>query len=172
MTHLIIKKRGVSLAETIIYIGSLAILLVAILNGLGTLFVSYKKINSIRSVEQSAISSMDRLTRDIRNSSEIDMINSIFNSNPSDLYIVSNDSVSSSTSRFFVSNGALYVSENSGSPEPLTSKYVQVSNFVLRPISLPDSEAIKIEMTINSVDQVPVEKKFYNTVILRGSYSQ
>lgn len=157
--------KGFSLIETIVYVTIFSILLASVSYSTMILLSSYQKTKVVRRIENSAIASMDRMEKDIRNSTSVDTANSTFNTSSGSLSLISG----STTTKYYLLNNQIYISENGSVLGPITFSNVRVSSLIFNFISTSTSEAIKIEMTITGDSSTPI-KNFYNTAVLRGSY--
>lgn len=165
------KIAGFSLVEEVVYIGLFIILLLAVVNATIVLATTYRNIQAVRNIEISAITSMDRMVKEIRNGTSVNTSQTTWSTNPGSLMINSvNASGTSATVRFYVTNSQLMLEENGVAVGPLTSSAVKVTNLVFRNITTANSSAVKIEMTLQSSSTKPVTKYFYDTSLLRGSY--
>lgn len=163
--------KGFTLVETLAYIGILLILLTAIVQSLVLLTSSYRNIKLVRSIENSAIASLDRMTREIKNATDIVSAESSFNTTLGQLTLQNASSTGSSTVSFFVSNNRVMVSENGVTVGPLSSSNIQVTSLTFRSLATTTASAIKIEMTlVGSTTQTTVTKNFYTTGVIRGTY--
>lgn len=164
---------GTSLVEAMIYIAILVVLFSGIVRGVFMLSNSYRNVKTYRSIESSAVSSMERMVREIRNATDINAGQTSYGISAGSLSLNgTNASGTAYTVRFFASSSRLYLEENSTNVGPLTPSNVIVSNLTFRHFSTSTSEAVKIEMTISSASSSSVyfSKNFYGTAVLRGSY--
>jgi Tfp pilus assembly protein PilW len=169
-------KGGLSLVEIVVYLGIVTILTVAVVNSIIGLVTIYQKIKVVRQLRQSAVVAMDRITREIRNASSVDVGNSVLNTNPGSLQLNTVTPSGTQTVKFTltntgVNNGVIRVLENGVDKGPLTSGRASTTNLIFRQITTPYSQAVKIEMTmVASSSKFIRTAKFYDTIILRGSY--
>jgi Tfp pilus assembly protein PilW len=165
-------SKGFSLVETIIYIFILTLLLVGIVNSTLLLAKSYRSVKAVRSIESSAISAMDRMTREIKDATSINTGASSLNINPGVLSLnATNASGTAEVLRFYVSGGKIMMDRNGVSVGQLTFSDSNITTLVFRSISTSTSEAVKIEMAIQSGTSTSfITKNFYDTAILRSSY--
>lgn len=116
---------------------------------------------------------MERISREIRNASSIDVANSSLGSSPGVLQLNSVDELGNSqTVKFNVSGGELVISYNGVSIGNLLGNNISVSSLIFRRIGTTASgEAVKIELILqdNKSQDLKIEN-FYNTIVLRGSY--
>ena len=159
------KKRGFTLAETIIYMAVLAMFMIAIVQGIMGFLKSYRVIKTLKNIENSAIISMDRMQREIRNATSITAIST--STNPGSFTLSSG----TSTTRFYVSNNQLHLDQNGADIGPLVMQGITTSRFVVSLIATSTRQAVKVEMTLQAVvDGVTKSKNFYGTSIVRGEY--
>lgn len=161
------NNEGYSLVEMVIYIALLAILMIVVVHAVLSIITSYRNIKAVRDLESTAILSMDRMTRTIRNGTRIDMANSTFGANPGILTI----DTGTTTDKFYVSGGELQLDENGAYLGRLSLGDTTIKNLIFRLISTSTSEAVKIELEITSgTGSFSQDFKFYDTAIVRGSY--
>jgi type II secretory pathway pseudopilin PulG len=164
-----INKKGYSLVEALVYVLIFSLIFGSIVTATVLLSTSYRQIKAMRNIESSAISAMNRMSREIKNSVSVDTSATMYNS-PSGVLLL--DTASSTDDvRFHLSNGQVMLQEGSTPTGALTLDSATVSSLVFRPITTENSEAVKIEMTIQAqVKGAIISKNFYNTIVLRGSY--
>lgn len=167
-------KKGFSLIETLVYIGIFSLVSVVAVNLFIMAIDSVAKNRVLQKINTSAEISMERMVREIRGASSIDINESVFGVNPGILQLntIDQESGASTTVKFNVSNNAILITKENFSPQALTVDGVLINSLVFRNISASStSVAVKIEMEIEAswLDYVKSEK-FYDTVILRGSY--
>lgn len=158
--------------ETVVYIALLAVLLLTVVTSILAMGSAVASIKSSRSVTINAVSSLERLSRGIREAKSIDP-SSVFGSNPGRLVLVNENpnTLITSTLTFFISNYRLYAQKSGESAVAITGNDIIVSNLVFREISLNNSAAVKIEMTLRSSSNKNVHSRnYYDTVVLRNSY--
>jgi len=162
--------------EIVVYLGIVTILTVSVVNSIVGLVTIYERIKVVRQLRQSAVVSMDRMTREIRNASSVDVANSVLNANPGTLRLNTVTSAGTQTVTFALIStgpnaGVIRVSENGVDKGPLTSGKASTTNLVFQLITTPNSQAVKIEMTMTaSSSKFLRTANFYDTIILRGSY--
>jgi len=167
-----IKKnnKGYSLVEMVIYISLLSVITIVLVNTVLSFTSSYKELAVLRAIDESAIDVMERLTREIRNSSGVDMVTSSFNSNPGFLTLTTVSGGVLSTQRFYLDDGVVKVDIDGVYLGPLTLSSATITNLVFRKLDNTVSSAIKIEMTISAtVGEITKARDFYSTVVMRGS---
>lgn len=166
------KRRGYTLLEAIIYIAILAVLSVIFVNLLLTMVRTYTEFQLARDIASSASLGLERMTREIREASNVDLGLSALGAHPGRLVLnTTDDSGSPTTIDFYLSAGTLMVKEGSGVAASLTTARVNIDNLLFRQINTANSSAIKVELTLSSARGALVRtEKFYNTAVLRGSY--
>ncbi len=172
MTKLMTKK-GFTLVEMLIYIAILTFVSVAITRTLLVASRSWVGISANRNITVSAQSAYEVMTREIRNATSIDQVQSTFGSNPGVLMLNSTDTAGNAqTVKFFVQNGILNIQRGSNSAFPITLSTASTSVFRVYRISTSQSEAVKVELTASStIRNVTRTQDFSGTVILRGTYT-
>jgi hypothetical protein len=171
-----VSNGGYSFVEVIIYLAMLIILLTAIINGTLLLAQSYRSVKVVRDIESSAITSMDRMTREIHDASDINGTLTTYNTNPGSLELDTTDTSGTAiTLRFYALNGKVMMDKNGVTEGQLTESDVHVSSLIFRSITSSSSVAIKIEMTLQGTSTSNgtsslITKNFYDTAVVRGSY--
>ena len=161
-----------TMIEIVIYSVLLAIIVAAVVSLLITLGSTYRSLQSTETIGTSAQTALERMTREIRAATSVDMGQSTLDLSPGQLTLNTlDDSGSATTIQFFVLNGAIRVKEAGVDSGPLTSASVRVSNLIFRRSTTAQSQAVKIELTLESGEGVAFASHlFYATIVLRGSY--
>ncbi len=163
------KHRGFSILEMLIYIAILVLLLAVIMNMVVSVVRSGRIINALRNVENSAVVSLERITRELRQAESINVSLSTLGSNPGRLVLEGTDEAGSPrTVEFYLSLGRLFLKENGVDVGALSQSDAQVSSLIFRRFAGPNAEGIRIEMTLESGTSTHYRsKKFYSSAILR-----
>src|ERR1041385_3348551 len=166
------KTRGMTIVEMLFYIAILVVLTGVTVSTLISLSNIYRNLRSLEAVNESAQSSLERIVRESRGATSIDTTQSTLGSSPGNLFLYSLDQNGATTTvQFYVSNSAIRIKEAGVDAGPLTASNVRVTNLVFRRIATSTSQAVKIEMTLESGTSTNyVSKNFYSTAVLRGSY--
>lgn len=159
------RKKGFSLIETLVYIAivvSMTVLVVSI-------FISTAKAINVltisRNINNSALSSMERLTRDIKEASDIIVASSTLNVHPGVLALQK----SATTTEFYLVGDVLFVKENNIEIGPLTQQGASITNLVFNMLDNGTTKGVKIEMTISdSYKDIVKTKTFYSFAVLRN----
>ncbi len=163
------KKSGYSLVEMLIYVSILAILSGVIVNMLISMTSTYRTVVAIRIAEDSGTSAMERMTRDIRAASSLDLGASDLGTSNGRLSLIATSGAVSTTTLFYLDEGRLKVDINGTFLGPLTLSKGRVTSIVFRHLDNGITSAVKIDMTVEGqVGTVVKTKNFHSTVVLRG----
>lgn len=165
-------NRGFTLVEMVIYIGILVSILLLIVSFIISFGKAYNVLKTTIHINNSAVVSFERMIREIRLASDVDMVASTLGTYPGHLVLITTD-VSSApiTLEFYINSGVLILRQDSVDVGPLTRSDVTVTNLVFRLSDNGTSKAIKIEMTLEStIVSTTKSKNFYGSAVLRGSY--
>jgi prepilin-type N-terminal cleavage/methylation domain-containing protein len=169
------QKNGYTLVELLIVIAISTILVIAVSGATNSLYTTYRNVDSLRQIESASISILDRLTREIKNATSVDMTNSVFDDDTGRISLnISSSTGSITNTRIYASSSRLYVSRNGVQLGPLSPDDVKVSliSYSLISTSTNPATAIRIELVLDSPDssQASWSKSFYGTAIMRGTY--
>lgn len=161
------KKTGFSLIESLIYIAIITIMAVLVVNILLSSAKSYNNLRISRNINNSALTSLERMMREIKASDDIDTSNSVFDVSPGKLIIKN----ATTTLEFYLDGNVLRIKENGINAGALTHNEVSVDNLVFFATDNGTSKGVKIEITLSSSYQnFSKTKKFYSFGVLRNSY--
>lgn len=160
---------GYSLVEIIVYLAIFTALSILVINSFILILSSFNETNANRKLLESGVVSMERMSREIRQAENVDA-----STTSNSLVLVTSYSPTSSTTvKFINENGLLnmYKGNNLVPEGNLLDQNVSLTSLVFRHITTTESEAVKIEMTLeyNNGNSIKSEN-FYNTIILRGGY--
>jgi prepilin-type N-terminal cleavage/methylation domain-containing protein len=159
----IFNKRGFSLFEMLIYISILSIIFLVVVNTTLSFTSSYRTLSALRSADHAAIDSFELMTRDIRSATTIGSITS------GSVYITATENGNSTTTQFYLSNGAVQMNVNGAYYGPLSASNANVTSLTFTQMSTTSASAIKIDMTVQGISgSVTETKNFHSTVVLRG----
>lgn len=166
------RVKGFSLVEMLFYIALLSLALLAVTETLILVTRSYGNLRSVQRIEQEAGVSLERMVREIRDAQSVNGASSVFDSHPGKLLLnTTNASGATRTVEFFLDNGKLSLKENGVVLGALTSAKTGVTNLIFRTITTARSQAVKIEMTLQSGNGSALRTEhFYATAVLRDSY--
>ena len=165
------KRSGFTLVEMIIYIAFFAILSVLAVEAIMVVMRSFYSLRLTQSINQSATTALERMSREVRNAYDIDTAESIFNANPGRLTLRTKDAGGANTTvEFYVNGGQIGIKEGGIDKGSLMAKSTTVTNLVFRQITTSNSKAVKIEMSLHDAHGVLTrDAVFYDTILLRGS---
>lgn len=165
---------GYTLVELLIVIGISTILMLAVSQATNTLYVTYRNVYSLREIESASISVLDRLSREIKNSTSLDLSNSVLDSDVGKISLNVSSSTGTVNTRIYASSSRVYISQNGIELGPLSPSQVKVTalSFNLIATSTNSASAIRVELVLDSPDNSPTQwsKSFYTTAIMRGTY--
>jgi prepilin-type N-terminal cleavage/methylation domain-containing protein len=162
------SQKGFTLTEMLIYVSILSMLMVVVISTLVTMTRSYNTLKVSKRLNHAAVASMERITREIRGAQSISIAQSTFDAHPGRLYL---QTASATTTEFFLDGGILKLNQNGSYVGPLTSDEVQVTSLKFGRITTANSEAVRIDLTLESTVGNKTEiETFYGTAVLRGSY--
>lgn len=167
------KNKGFTLMETIIYMAILAVVSILMVNGLIMMMQSFGKIKVLNTIGFSAEAVMERMSREIRYGYDVDGGVSVFDVHPGRLKLMTHDSGGDpATVDFYLDGGRLVISENSGTSYTLTSSSTDVTNLIFNLINTDSgTKAVKIELVLRGGEgEYQRSENFYNTIVLRRSY--
>lgn len=165
---------GFSLIEVVLYISLFSVISALTMNALFTTMKAFTNLRISRDINDSSVKIMERMTRDIKSATSVDLAYSTFNANPGRLTLSTvNASGTPMTIEYYIPMGqnALHVKENGVDRGSLLSSQTSISGVVFDYINTNRSIGIKIDLHVTaSRGQVTDTDHFYNTVILRGTY--
>jgi type II secretory pathway component PulJ len=172
MTFFPHKKRGFSLIEVTLYVSLFSVLSILTMNALFQTIKAFNDLRISRDINDSSVTIMERLTRDIKSATAVDLTNSTFGATPGRLTLSTvNASGTPVTVEYYVASSLLRIKENGVEKGSLMSAKTQVDGLVFYYISTGSTIGVKTELhlkssrgTVSDVDH------FYNTSLLRGSY--
>lgn len=167
-----IYKDGFTLVEMVIYVSFLAVFSVLIINSLVITTRAFADFRLTRDVNNSAITVMERLVRDIRDAYDVEQVESTFSSHPGRLTLNTTDDLGANTTiEFYVDSGRIRVKEGGVDTGYISSQNVTVDLLVFDFVTNINTSAVTIRMQLSaSRSSVEKQKTFYSTVILRDSY--
>jgi type II secretory pathway pseudopilin PulG len=167
------NKSGFSVVEIIIYFGLLAVISTLVTTNIISLFKNYNIARSNQEIEYNAINIIDKLTRDTRDAKSININDSSFSVVQGSVSLnigSSTDDMASNTVKFYLDNNKLKYMKDGIDFGNISTNSVNVSNFKIFYINSSSTEAIKVELTIDTIAQSnsnPISKNFYTTILLR-----
>jgi len=161
--------RGFTLIEMIVYISILSVFTFVIVNTLISFSSTYREVRIDRAMDNTAVTSLERMTRDIRKATSVTLGQSTLGTHPGVLTLFTIDTVNSTTTRFYVDNGVLKIDVNGVYSGPLSLVQTPITNLVFARLISTTSEAVKIDMTVEyPFGSTTKTKNYHTTVILKG----
>lgn len=165
-------SKGFSLLEIVIYVSLFSVIAAVSMSALFQTIKAFSDLRVSRNINDSSVSVMERLTRDIKSATTVDLANSTFGASPGRLTLSTvNASGTATTVEYYVATSSLRIKENGVDMGSLVSAKTQVSALVFYYINTGSSIGIKTELhltssraSVNDIDH------FYDTSVLRGSY--
>ncbi|MBI4155983.1 MAG: prepilin-type N-terminal cleavage/methylation domain-containing protein [Candidatus Zambryskibacteria bacterium] len=163
------KNNGYTLVEMIIYAALLSVISLLAVSTIVSFSKSYRTLVVLRAVDHSAIGAMERMTRDIRGATSLDLSRSVFGAGSGVLTIVTIYNSIETTTKFYLDNGAVKIDVNGDYFGPLTLSNVSVTSLTFTKLDSGIGNAVKIDMTVSAtVGTASKTKTYHSTVILRG----
>jgi len=164
------KSRGLSLIETVVYVAIIVIVLLALVSAVVFSAGVLKEIIASKTIKSSAISSLERMTREVRRSEDVNTTSSVFDVHPGKLVLNTTDSAGSPTTiEFYVDDGVIKMDEGGTYIGDLTLSNASTTNLIFRNMSNSVADGVKIEITLENEKENKVEN-FYTSAVSRGSY--
>jgi type II secretory pathway pseudopilin PulG len=166
------KQHGFTLVEVVVYVGLFVVISIMAMNALFQTVKAFNNLRISRDINDSSVTIMERLTRDIKSAVSVDSANSVFNATPGRLTLnTMNASGTPMVIEYYVSSSTLYIKENGVEVGSIMSAGTKVDGLVFRHLITGSTVAIKTELHIySSRGTVNDTDHFYNTSVLRGSY--
>lgn len=167
------KGRGYTLLETVVYVGILSVLLLAIFEVLFSISRDFAESRIYNQVEVSGTTAMERIVREIRTANSVDIGNSVFDDSAGQLQLNTTDEGGvAKTVQFYYDNANKTVNfiDNGNDVGALTGNDVSVTSLVFRRWVTAKSTLIKIELTIQSKIKTTLNVNYYDSAVLRGAY--
>ena len=164
---------GFTIVETIIYFTMLSIITVLVIGSIISLFKNYNIIRANQQIENNAVTIIDKLTRDVRSARSVVTAQSSFGIPLGiltlDIASSTNDTASTSVKLYLTGNKIRYA-QNGVDIGNLSTSEVSISNFKIYYIGASSTEALKVELGIDSISHLnstTTSKNFYTTIQLR-----
>lgn len=161
---------GFTLIEMLLYVAISSTMLIALVGGLSVVLESRVRNQTSAEVEQQGLQVMQIITQTIRNA---DAINSPTAGNASSSISLKTFSTSTNPTIFDLSNGAMRITEATGTPVALTNSHVTVSNVSFQNLSrMSTTGTVRINFQIdylggNSTKEYVFSKTFNGSATIR-----
>jgi hypothetical protein len=142
------------------------------MNALLQTIKAFNDLRISRDINDSSVTIMERLTRDIKSATSVDTANSTFGATPGRLTLNTvNASGTAVTVEYYVASSLLRIKENGVDKGSLMSAKTQVDGLVFYYFSTGSTIGVKTELHLKSSrGTVSDADHFYNTSLLRGTY--
>jgi len=160
------SNRGFSLLEMVVYVAILSAIAVIVVTIVLSFSASWNSLRISRDINASAMSSFERIGRDLRAALDVNTAGSVLNAHPGALTL--SDTLQT---EFFLDGGVLRVRENSVDTGALTKESVTVTNLVFRFVTSGSHRGVRIEMTLEGVrGAITKTESFVTFIALRAPY--
>ncbi|HEY4498459.1 MAG TPA: type II secretion system protein [Candidatus Paceibacterota bacterium] len=165
------NNRGFSLIEMLIYLTVLTLFSVLVVGLIVAMMTSYRKLVLARTIADSAIVSMERMSREIRTATDVDLSGSQFDVSPGYIRLnTTDDNGLLQTISFKLESGRINVYKNDVLVGPLTPYRATTTVLVFRRYVGSRSKAVGIEMAVEAEHGNDVRSElFQTTILLRNS---
>lgn len=164
-----IKNKGFSLIEMLVYITVLTFMLAIIIEVVVSITRAERVIKTVRNIENGAIVSLERVSREIRAAESVNAASSTLDAHPGALVLSSTDEEGDPRIvRFYLSNGRIYLQEDGVDVGALNSSDTMITSLIFRRFATSSFEGIRIEATIESGTSTHYRiKTFYSSALIR-----
>ncbi len=166
-------KGGFTFVELLIYIGFLSMFLTVMINCVVLFSKSWATIRAHRALNTSAVALLERITRDVRNATAINVGASSFATSTGALTITTKDDAGSfvaTTYQLSTTTNSVTITQN-GVTGPITPAETTVSNLTFWRFSTTQADGIRIGVTMTgNANGKTATQTFYTSVLSRGQY--
>lgn len=162
-------KKGFSLLEIVVYIAILVLMVGVILDITVSVVRSQRAIKASKSIENSAIVSIERISREIRKADSIDTVTSILDSNPGRIVLNGKDpNGNPRVVEFYLDASTIFLKENGIDLGPISQPDARVNSLVFRLFSNSDLMGVRTETAIESGTSTHYRAdNFYSSATIR-----
>ena len=162
-------SRGFSLVEVMVYIFILVFMLVVVIEVVVSITRASRIISSARAIENSAVLSIERLTREMRLANSVVVASSTLAVHPGRLTLTGEDDEGDPrTVEFYLSGGRILMKENNVDLGALTESDVVVTNLIFQRFATSTTEGIRTQMRLESGTSTHYRTEtFYSTSLVR-----
>lgn len=166
------KKSGFTLMEILIYVAIFAMLAGVVITSFTIVVGTFSNSQTNRDLQESGSTAMERMAREIRQASGVNVSNSVFGVTPGTLELDSTDSSGTArTVKFVYENNAIDMYYGGVLQGNLLGQNIVPTSLFFRNITTTSGSAIKIEMTIeDNRGKDHRTANYYDTIILRSAY--
>jgi Tfp pilus assembly protein PilW len=160
-------KKGYSIVEILVYLAIFTAMSVLVINSFIVIISSFNTTNMNRKLLEAGSVPMERISREIRQAETIGV-----DSTGDTLVLNTHDSLGNNlVIKFALEGSQLNLYKDDVLQAGLLGQNMSITSLVFRRITTTQSEAVKIEMTIQYEEGKDTKSEnFYNTIVLRGGY--
>jgi len=164
-------KKGFTMIELLVYCAGLILIIGSISLLIYNMYNFYRDTTISPRVDRAGIALIDRLTKDVRTGSSINLAESSLNVTTGTLTLNSKSGSTDIVKKYYLENERVLYQENGGATEYLSPSDMNISALRFIQISTPLSQAIRFEVDITYNTKDGLETRSYDGVaILRHSY--
>jgi len=162
-------KKGFSLIEMVVYIAILVFMLGIIIQVVFSLTRANRTIKAARTVELSAVTSLERIGREVRQADSVDIASSTLSSHPGVLSLDGTDSAGTAYAlEFYLSGSQIRMRKDGVDAGALTQASSTVTSLLFTRFSATSTEGVRVEMSVESGTTTAYRSEtFYSTFIIR-----
>ena len=167
---MIIKRmapKGFSLIEMVVYIAILVLMLTVVIQVIFSVVRANRVVQAGRNIERSALSSLERMSREVHQAGTIDTSESVFGSALGVLSLDGEDIDGNSRAvKFSLSSGQVRLLENGADVGALSVASATVSSLIFTRFYGTSTEGVRIQMTIESGTSTAYRAETFHTSAL------
>ena len=157
------KTEGFTIIEILVYVAVLAGIFLLVVNTLLSFTKNYREVRALRLADQTSITALERMTREIREASSANTDQS------SVLTLTKTVGSTSTTTKFYIDGGVMKLDVNGEYAGPLSIAGSSVVSLDFTKLSNSTSSLIKIDITVQGTSgPVARTKTYHSSVIMRG----
>jgi type II secretory pathway pseudopilin PulG len=170
--HFFVQQKsgaGFTLVEILVYVAVTVLVMLASVTTLLSLDDVLIRNQTERALTNAANVTLERVLRDVRGATNVNLGLSSFGSSPGTLVVETE--AAATTTEFYVTGGAVHASVNGNDIGPLTPSSVSVESLIFYHYIGTSTEMIRTELTLRAESKVASTTKTYRASgVLRGSY--
>lgn len=161
---------GTTLVELMVYITILTIVSVALIAAVNSIFSTLAELRVREEIAQTGVVTLERITREIRKASDIDVFSSTLGSSPGILVLDTEDSSGNPTTMTIeVTGGKVTLQEGIGVLVPLSRTGVTVDSLIFTRMSGTNTEGVLVELTVSKdIRGTTITKEYRTFAVLKG----
>ncbi|HEX4799200.1 MAG TPA: type II secretion system protein [Candidatus Paceibacterota bacterium] len=161
------QQRGFTLIEMLVYIAVFVLISSALVVTFLSFNTTFVRNQTERALTQEARVALDTVIAAVKHADTVDGAQSLLNVSPGILELESG----ATTTRFYISSGALVYAINGTEIGPLTSNAIVVESVVFQRYVGTTTDMIRMALTLHAESKVASSTRtFYTSAIMRGTY--